>query len=295
VLAAVREHPGYLAAAVMTYFLLSLIAGIRWFLLMRAVGLEVPFARVFSLHMIGLFFSLLLPGGAGGDLVKGYFLFRYQQAGRRALALTSIVMDRAIGIYGLIVMGMIVTVMNLDLVLSNNYLRLNTVFYAALFAAATAVAAVMLSPWRSALLDRARAWRLPGRDAVRVLADSLDAYGNRRRELAGALTLTLLVHGGLTLCFWFILQALGLDLGYRENAFVVPLLTLINGVPLSPGGIGVTEAAGEVLYRLMGLGDSGSEILALFHVCQAVTALLGLPFYLFYRVSGGRAVRGEER
>ena len=97
--------------------------------------------------------------------------------------------------------------------------------------------------------------------------------------------LTLLVHGGLTLVFYFILLSLDLDLGYRDNAFVVPLITLINNIPLSPGGIGVSEAAGEVLYRIMGLGNSGSEILALFHVCLAATSLLGLPFYLLYRAA----------
>lgn len=283
VLRAFRENPGYLAMAIACYFLLTLVAGARWFLLMRAVGLEISLPRTFSLHMIGLFFSLMLPGGAGGDLVKGYYLFRHQQTGRRALALTSVAMDRAVGIYGLIVMGVIVILLNLDRALSNNYLRINTLFYLALFIGATVVIALLLSPLRGRLLSGFKHREVPGKQHLAALADSLKTYANRKKTLALALVLTLLVHGGLTLVFYLILLSLDLDLGYRDNAFVVPLLTLINNIPLSPGGIGISEAAGEVLYRIMGLADAGSEILALFHVCLAVTSLLGLPFYLVYR------------
>ena len=283
VINAFSQHPGYLLLALLTYFMITLIAGLRWFLLMKAVSLDVAPTRAFSLHMIGLFFSLLLPGGAGGDLIKGYYLFRHQAAGRKALALTSIAMDRVIGIYGLFVMGLVVIAMNFELAMSNNYLRLNTLFYLSLFAAATIIAALLLSPLRTRLVDGCRSLNLPGRHALTALEESLETYSNRKREMGVALLLTLLVHGGLTLVFYFILLALNLDLGYRDNAFVVPLLTLINNIPLSPGGIGVSEAAGEVLYRIMGLGDAGSEILSLFHVCLAATSLSGLPFYLLYR------------
>lgn len=281
--AAFREHPDYLLLAVVTYFFITLIAGIRWILLMKAVGLEVPLWRAFSLHMIGLFFSMLLPGGAGGDLAKGYYLFRHQQPGRRALALTSIAMDRATGIYALFLMGLLVIMLNSGLAMSNNFLRLNALFYLVLFATATTVAALLLSPSRTRILGLLRSWNIPGRHALTALADSVEAYGSRKKALALALLLSLLVHGGLTVVFQLILMALGLDLDYLDNAFVVPLMTLINSIPLSPGGLGVSEAAGELLYRIMGLGDSGSEILALFHVCLATTSLLGLPFYLRYR------------
>jgi uncharacterized membrane protein YbhN (UPF0104 family) len=97
--------------------------------------------------------------------------------------------------------------------------------------------------------------------------------------------LTLVIHGGLTICFYLILLALDLDLSFWDNALVVPIITMINGIPISPGGIGVSEAAGEILYRMMGLGDSGSEILAIYHLCFIVTSLLGMPFYLAYRAA----------
>jgi len=286
VVSAVTEKPLLLSMAALVYFALTLVAGGRWFLLMRAAGLDIGLRPTFHLHMTGLFFSSLLPGGAGGDLVKGYYVYRTQRDGRKALALTSVLMDRAVGVYGLVLMGMIVIALNLELALSNNFLRLNALFYFSLFIAATGFVALLLSPVRSRLLDWIKSRNLPGKRLVEGLANSLDTYDKQKPALAAALLLTLVIHGGLTLCFYLILQVLDLDLSFLDNAFVVPVITLINGIPVSPGGIGVTEAAGEVLYRIMGLGDSGSEILALYHVCVLATSLLGMPFYLAYRASG---------
>jgi len=283
VITAVRQRPGYLLLAVAVYFVITLIAGIRWILLMKAVGLSISLSRAFSLHMIGLFFSMLLPGGAGGDLAKGYYLFRHQQPGRRALALTSIAMDRVIGIYGLFITGVIVILLNFDLAMSSNYLRLNALFYLSLFAVAATIALLLLSPLRTRVPGLFKPRKFPGTRVLTALADSVQAYTNRKRDLAIALLLSIMVHGGLTLVFYLILLALDLNLRYLDNAFVVPLMTLINSIPFSPGGLGISEAAGEFLYRIMGLGDSGSEILTLFHVCLATASLVGLPFYLLYR------------
>jgi uncharacterized membrane protein YbhN (UPF0104 family) len=67
------------------------------------------------------------------------------------------------------------------------------------------------------------------------------------------------------------------------HGFVVPTLTMINGIPISPSGVGVGEVAGEMIYKLLGVGDAGSEILALVHICVITMSLLGAPFFFFYR------------
>jgi uncharacterized protein (TIRG00374 family) len=129
ILGAFKKNPGLLVLAVGCYFLLAFGTGVRWFVLMRAVGLEVSFRKTFKLHMVGLFFSSVLPGGTGGDLAKGYYLYQDHESGRKSFALTSIAMDRAIGLYGIILLGMIFCVLNFDLAMSNRYLRLNTSFF----------------------------------------------------------------------------------------------------------------------------------------------------------------------
>ena len=51
----------------------------RWFLLLRKQGIDMSFSQVFRLTMIGQFFNYMVPGGVGGDVVKGYYLVRDSQ------------------------------------------------------------------------------------------------------------------------------------------------------------------------------------------------------------------------
>jgi uncharacterized membrane protein YbhN (UPF0104 family) len=50
----------------------TLASVLRWQLLLKGQGLNVPLAETFRLTMIGVFFNTAIPGAVSGDLVKGY-------------------------------------------------------------------------------------------------------------------------------------------------------------------------------------------------------------------------------
>jgi uncharacterized membrane protein YbhN (UPF0104 family) len=76
------------------------ITFVRWFLLVRAQDLPFTLRNAFRLGLIGYFFNTFLPGAVGGDLVKATFIAREQR--RRTVAVSTVLMDRAIGLLGLI-------------------------------------------------------------------------------------------------------------------------------------------------------------------------------------------------
>ncbi len=117
------------------------------------------------------------------------------------------------------------------------------------------------------------------------LFEAIQVYRSYPGTLVAVFFLTLTIHGTIVTTFYFSAMALGVDLSIFEHSFVVPILMMVNGMPISPGGIGVGEAAAVTLYALMKV-DSGGEILILFHIYVIITALLGLPFYLFYKKRG---------
>ena len=83
-------------------YILSLVgATMRWKLLLPD---KFMFRRLFSLYMIGSFFSSFLPGVIGGDVVKAYYLNK--DAKKLSLTLASIFMDRYLGYVSLIFLGM---------------------------------------------------------------------------------------------------------------------------------------------------------------------------------------------
>ena len=70
-----------------------LLPVVRWWLLLRVQGVGEPFGRVLRLTWAGYFASLLLPGGAGGDIARAILINRHR-AERRARAFSTVLADR---------------------------------------------------------------------------------------------------------------------------------------------------------------------------------------------------------
>lgn len=280
---ALTGHPGLCLSAFFAYALLVVLpAWLRWFLLIRQAGLQAPAGRIFSLSMIGVFFNSLIPGGTGGDLIKGYYLYREHEDKDKALALTSIAMDRFVGLYALLCVAMIMTAINYDLWKDSQSLRLNSLFYAGVFFVFTILIGFFFSPLSNRILEHPGIFKLPGGKLLKSLFDSLIVYRRNPGGLLITLGLGMVVDFGLILLYYFFALSLGLALPLLVHGFVVPTLTMINGIPISPSGVGVGEVAGEVIYKQLGVSQGG-EVLALVHICIMVMSLVGVPFYFLYR------------
>ena len=234
--------------------------------------------------MIGVFFNSLIPGGTGGDLIKGFYLFRENADKDKSLALTSIVMDRFVGLYALLSVAMAMTAVNFDLWKDSSPMRLNSLFYTGVFVCFTGAIAFFFSPWSRFFLEHPSLHHAPGGKFLRSLFDSLLVYRARPWGLLAPLALGIVVDIGLILLYYFSACALGITLPLRVHGYVVPTLTMINGIPISPSGLGVGEAAGEMVYRMLGVAEGGSEVMALVHIFILATSLVGAPFYFLYRV-----------
>ena len=280
------KHPRLCLAGFFVYLIPILLAGwLRWHLLMRNAGLKITALRSLSLHMIGIFFNTVIPGGNGGDLIKGYYLFKNFKPGEKSLALTSIAMDRLVGTYGLLVMGMAMTWVNYDLWKDSTLLRFNSFFYAGVFLLATVLIILFLSPFANRILAHPSIAKFPGGKFFSSLAQSLLVYRLNPMGLIPVLFMGFIVDCGLILLYFIFAKTLGLTVPLLVHGYVVPTLTMINGLPISPAGIGVGEAAGEVVYRNVGVTNGGSEILALVHICILIASLFGAPFYFLYRAN----------
>lgn len=91
------------------------------------------------------------------------------------------------------------------------------------------------------------------------------------------------VHFCLIITYALCARALDVSLPFRLHAYVGPVLTFVNGIPISPAGLGVGEAAGRILYKAVGATHGQAEIPALVHTLGLLTALLCAPAYFFRR------------
>lgn len=77
---------------------------------------------------------------------------------------------------------------------------------------------------------------------------------------------------------WFlILVSLGVGVDFLMVLMLQPLLTTVMFIPISPGGLGVVEGGGALLFNLLGFGsESGAVFVLLVRFNSVLVDCLGL-------------------
>jgi len=85
------------------------VRGRRWQTLIESLGAPITLLRTVQLFLVGTLFSQVLPTGLGGDVVRGVMLG--QEGLGSARALSTVVVDRALGILSLLAVGLVAVLM----------------------------------------------------------------------------------------------------------------------------------------------------------------------------------------
>jgi uncharacterized membrane protein YbhN (UPF0104 family) len=132
----------------------------------------------------------------------------------------------------------------------------------------------MLSPAVKWMLAKVPLGRYAG-----IVLETIHSYRNHRTRLLGALALALAAH----LCAFSALLLVARVADARvfgwEMAAIVPFGFLANMLPLTPGGLGVGEAAMDTLFHMVGR-DGGAEAILGWRLLMFVLGLAGLVFYI---------------
>jgi len=251
----------------------------RLCVLLPPLGFHLTVWASTKLMLIGLFFNSCLPGSTGGDVIKIYYASAGHR-GRRMEVATIILFDRVIGMLALMVWPLLAAPFFLPLVARLPVLQ--ALLWGAGVMALAILAGLVVSfsegLRRSAILG----WlldRLPfGRYAERVF-DTVHEYRRHKGAVVAATLISLVAHSmsaGITLLAAYATNPEG---AAWEMLVLIPLGHLANVAPLTPGGLGVGEAAFNQLFALAGL-RGGAEALLGWRLLTILCGLVGLVFYL---------------
>lgn len=252
----------------------------RWLILLRGQGFEVSFISTFRLTFIGLFFNIAMPGGVGGDLIKGYYLVK-DHAERKMAAATSILLDRLMGLFSMSCIGIIAILFNLEFISARHELIVlawttTALFFAFVFVFATAFSRRVRMTIIKLLV------RIPGGNTLTQFYEVLASYRDDLSSLAMAGLVSLLTQVLSVGFFWFVggaLESRPVPIG--AYAFVVPLGLMAMAAPIAPAGIGIGQAAFLVLFNwYLGFETQlGPSAITAFQIVQISWGLLGAYFY----------------
>ena len=278
--------PAWLLAGWLLFGAAVTISGVRWWLILRGQQVWIGFRDLLSIVWIGQFFNIFLLGNTGGDLIRVLYIIR-EAPRAKALAGTSILLDRVMGLVVLAAVAMGAVFSEWSLFRSHAELRDIVWALAAILAGALAGCAALL--WFP-LARLCLAW--PKLERFAGTAEDLQAAMRRFAAsplLAGAvIPISIGVHVCNFAAGYCIARALGVGLGYLTVGVIFAVVFFIIALPVSIGGHGLRESAFVLIFSFFGVGATlAVAVSLLFAVLTTIWSLLGGIVYWIYKTQTG--------
>jgi hypothetical protein len=254
-----EKHLGWLVLGVLLVAASVVLGFVRWRLVARAARIDLPLGEALRVGALGFAANFVALGNVGGDVVKATLVAK-RRPGKRAVAVTTVLVDRAMGLFALLAFASsaIVATGHALAGAGPEVLRLLSQSTLAITAVAAACVAVALGMpgWLEACARIVSKLPLSGEPLGRVAlraAEIARVYRGGWRWLAAAFAVGIVTDALFVLSMVAVACALPLARpGVVEHFFIVPLSMIAGALPISPSGLGTVEATVELLYEILG-------------------------------------------
>lgn len=261
-----------------------IIRGLRWLVLIRTLGIPYSLWRATIVSAIGYFGAAVTPAKVG-DAVRAYYLNRDTSRGLGECFLT-VFIDRLMDLGTMMLLGVASV-----LAFSYYYTRLPTLWVILAFVLVM-LAILYLSLNRQVMERLLRPLFnliVPSRYKREVsfqmdtFYDALSAYGRHPGQTIAAVVLTIVYWGSVFLLAIAVVRVLAIDMSLRYIVLVMPLITLMEVLPISISGLGTRDAAAIYFFALVGVGSAQAVGFSLVYVLAGtyLTAAVGFVAWVF--------------
>lgn len=238
-----------------------------------------------KLTWAGALCSVVAPGLLGADALKvAYLCSRVTE--RRMDVFAAILFDRIVGIFSLFLLGSIAVAAAWAV---NAIPFRGSILWAAPVALSMVSIGGFLIVWDSTYRLPLVQWlvhRMP--TALQSLVQAFRKFANAPRAIGIAVMLSLFSHTLIVLVFVLVARLLLDPLTVFDHAVLNPIAVTMNAVPVTPGGLGVTEGTFAYLARAAGSGNGALIVLISRMIQYGIYLLGGLVSILFLRWQGYR-------
>ena len=277
-------HPGWAALAVGMIMAQLFVIALRWRYLARMTGPAPGYPLFARFTVEGMFFNQALPSSVGGDAVRMYRLARCPGIGTTR-AISSVLLDRAFGLLGIVVIAGIFLVPFVGLVTDP------TPKNGAILLVAAGAGGFALFLALDLLPQSLRRWK--------VVTEFLNMSRQARRVFQEPLQMmrigiTTVVGQMIALSSLYVLAlALNVEVSYAMTMAVLPITTLIATVPITIAGWGLRE--GVMVMALSYAAVPEAQALALSVMYGLALLAAGLPGGAIWLLSRQRPLPDHEQ
>ena len=272
--------PAWLAGALTLYLVMILISAWRWDRLLRAQHVEVPFSTLTNSFLVATFFNNFLPSNIGGDVIRIGDTAR--PARSKTLATTVVLMDRGVGLLGLVFVAAVGASFAAHASEAIGPLGPGLLWAGLAVGVAVAIPIIFLPNAVGWILQPLRAIHQEWvGERIEKLVGALGRFRDSPRALMACFGGALLVQAVLVGFYAAVAHAIDVRVPIAHLAILVPVSFIVQMMPLSVNGLGVREwvfgtyftQLGLPLESALALSFIGAALIMLFSTSGAVVYL----------------------
>ena len=276
----------WLVTALGLYFLMIVISAWRWELLVRAQHMDVPFRWLLNSFLVATFFNNFLPSNIGGDVVR--IRDTSKRAGSKTLATTIVLVDRGIGLLGLVfvaALGATIAARHSD---SLGPLGPGLLWLILAGAIAIATPILMMPDRVGQLLSPLRRLHQEWvEERIARLTAGLAKFRQSPRALLACFAGAIVVQAVIVAFYAAIAHAIRVPVPVSHLAIMVPMSFIVQMAPISVNGFGVREATFGFYFAQLSLPLESA--LALSFIGAALIMLMSTTGAVAYLSRSDRA------
>jgi hypothetical protein len=256
----------YFVPICLLLFMNAVLSALKWRLFLLADGIDIPLPRLTMTYLIGSFYNLFLPSSIGGDSYRIYDIAQQSRDSVRSAA--SVFADRFSGFLALVSLSLISSVLVAQQF--NNLFFLLAPLLIFLLMLVLLIALVKEKPVRSLLsLTRLDRFAL----LVKLMEKffrSFQCYGADRKLLGQVMLISFIFQLSVISIIHLLALSLHTSVAFFYFSAFVPLITLMEALPISVFGLGLRDVGYVFFFGWVGMTDVQTRSLALLVLATSV-------------------------
>lgn len=239
---------------------IEFIGGYRIYTLFKAYDdVKISFFTQVKIFLIGLFFNNFMLGSTGGDVMRAYYLSK-RTAHKKTEVIATVFLDRIIGVLSMIFMSAVFILLETSQPQLRQYFYTLISFLGAILICGSLFLSKTILKKIPFLEKTIRS--LPFHEMLIRVYNTFHKYHNHKMLVIQSALHSIILQMMSVSIFVVLGKAIGINIEYLHYFAIIPLVFVINALPISLGGLGVGEAACVVLLALVGVPKEMSLALA---------------------------------
>lgn len=271
-----EADPFWLSVAFSLHLLGLMISAVRWKILIQAQGDDVPFGFLVKSYLVGTFFNNFLPSRIGGDVVRIWDGSRYSRTVLKSSAI--VLVERLTGVVILFVFAAAAALLRLDMARTipviwiSLLLGLSGLFLFFIFFTPLTEKILALIPNRGFIVKI--------KQKIFEFRAVIIFYKQRTIALVQAFFWAFCLQVNVILHFFLIGKALNLEIRLVDYFIFIPIVLLIQLIPITINGLGLREGAYIEIFQFYGIAAGAAFAFSLVDV--AFMLLVGIIGGIIY-------------